>query len=479
VQVGLMMKNITIVWFRQDLRLSDNPALFSAASSGPILPLYILDDESPGSFKMGQASRWWLHHSLKSLDASLDHNLNLYIGNPKEILKKLINRHAIKAVYWNRGYEPWQIELTKTIKAYLVQQGIEAKSFNGSLLWEPHEVVKQDGTAYKVFTPFYNRVVALADELSMPLKKPTKLLCIKDSQGLKLTDLKLMPKIKWYKTMENTWDIGEQAAKKKLLHFLHHGIAGYKSGRDMPHQDHASRLSPHLHFGEISPRQVWFKAKEIPKTGIGHDIEHFLRELVWREFSYYLLYYFPDLPTANYQKKFDNFPWLDAPKLLRAWQQGKTGYPLVDAGMRELWQTGYMHNRVRMVVASFLIKNLLIHWHEGERWFFDCLVDADLANNSASWQWVAGSGTDAAPYFRIFNPITQGEKFDTDGKYTKRYVPELANLPPKYLFKPWEAPKEVLSKAGIVLGTTYPRPIVDIPFSRERALDAFQGLKNI
>lgn len=468
------MEQATIVWFHQDLRLKDNPALHEAASQGPILPIYILDTNSLGHC-MGAASRWWLHHSLASLDASLGHSLNLYIGEPLVILKKLIREHSIKAVYWNRCYEPWAIERTKMIKATLKEQGSIAKSFNGSLLWEPHHVAKQDGTPYKVFTPFYNRVLLTADDLRKPTPAPKQLRTIKDKQSLTLEQLQLLPGIKWYKGLEVSWQVGEQAAHNRLDHFVRHGLLGYKTGRDVPGQEHISRLSPHLHWGEISPWQVWHTIKKQDAT-IKKDADHFLRELVWREFSAYLLYYFPQLQTKNFHKKFDQFPWVYDQKLLKAWQEGKTGYPLVDAGMRELWQTGFMHNRVRMVAGSFLIKNLLIDWRKGEQWFWDCLVDADLANNSASWQWVAGCGADAAPYFRIFNPITQGEKFDADGLYTKQFVPELTNLPSKYLFKPWTAPKEVLAKAGVVLGKTYPHPIIDLRFSRERALDAFKSL---
>lgn len=278
--------------------------------------------------------------------------------------------------------------------------------------------------------------------------------------------------------MKKCWHIGEKAASKKLSNFLEHGLLGYKEGRNQPASKHVSHLSPHLHFGEISPNQVWQEAQKTRSPRFATDLNHFLSELGWREFSYNLLFHVPNLPWKNFQKKFDSFPWQYNPKALKAWQRGQTGYPLVDAGMRELWQTGYMHNRVRMVAASFLVKNLLMHWHHGESWFWDCLVDADLANNSASWQWVAGSGADAAPYFRIFNPVTQGEKFDPDGIYTRALVPELGRLPSKYLFSPWKATDTVLKQAGVKLGVTYPKPIVDLAFSRERALDAYAMLKN-
>jgi deoxyribodipyrimidine photo-lyase len=286
----------------------------------------------------------------------------------------------------------------------------------------------------------------------------------------------LTPRIRWDKKLEPHWDISESGAKKQLALFLKDGLGGYKEGRNFPGKAHASRLSPYLHSGEISPNQVWHAAN---LRGDSADIDNFCSELGWREFSYSLLHHFPALPHENWQKKFDHFPWKNDREDLSRWKKGMTGYPIVDAGMRELWQTGYMHNRVRMIVASFLIKNLLVDWRHGARWFWDCLVDADLANNSASWQWVAGSGADAAPYFRIFNPIGQGEKFDGDGAYTRKYVPELAKMPEKYLFQPWKAPNDVLSKAGVILGRTYPSPIVDIALSRAKALQALAETKAV
>ena len=463
------MKQRSIVWFMNDLRLSDNPALHEAASQGEVMPLFILDDTIP----LGSASRWWLHHSLSALNQSLNNGLNVYHGQAESIIFDCIKRNRIDAVYWNRCYEPAAIALRASIKALLKKHGVSVMSFNGSLLFEPTAIIKNDGTPYKVFTPYYNRVVAESHAIPSVLKKPSTIKTIADKKSLNLDDLNLMPRIPWYKTMEKVWDVGEQAALKRLKQFLRHGLLGYKEGRDFPSKDNISRLSPHLHFGEISPSQIWHEVGDVAHGSYQKDAVHFLRELVWREFSYYLLYYFNDLPTVNWQKKFDNFAWAHNARHLRLWQQGKTGIPLVDAGMRELWQTGFMHNRVRMVTASFLCKNLLLDWRLGASWFFDCLVDADVANNSASWQWVFGSGADAAPYFRIFNPTTQGEKFDPDGSYTKRFIPELQSLPLKYLFKPWAAPKEVLSKAGIILGKTYPKPIIDLSISRARALEAY------
>ncbi|MFW0777779.1 MAG: cryptochrome/photolyase family protein [Rickettsiales bacterium] len=464
------MTNV-IHWFRQDLRLQDNPALYEASKKGEVLAVYILDDVNAQDYKMGGASRWWLHHSLDALNKSLDGKLALYAGNPEHILPELVARHGIDAVYWNRCYEPWSIHRDKRIKELL---DIEAHSFNGSLLWEPREIAKDDGTPYKVFTPFYRKGCLKVAAPRQPLPAPKLSLVDDSSHSSSLDDLHLLPTIPWDSQLEPHWQISEQGAEKRLSEFLEEGLAHYKDGRNLPAKPYTSRLSPYLHFGQISANQVW---SEVRMRGDDKNVDHFCSELGWREFSYSLLYHNPTLPTENLQKKFDAFPWQENEAYLEAWQKGQTGFPIVDAGMRELWQTGYMHNRVRMIVGSFLVKNLLMHWHHGERWFWDCLVDADLANNSASWQWIAGTGADAAPYFRIFNPVTQGHKLDPEGEYTRRYVPELASLPNKYLFSPWDAPKDVLKESGITLGDDYPHPIVDLKESRTRALDAFQSLK--
>ncbi len=471
-----MKEAIAICWFRQDLRLSDHPALTQAAGAGKVLPIYILDDETAGDYALGAASRWWLHHSLNSLNKSLSGQLHFYRGTPKTVLQELSTRYEIKAVYWNRCYEPWRVERDAALKYFLKQEQIDVESFNGSLLWEPWEIKKSDHKPYRVFTPFYRKGCLGAAAPREPLPVPSRLELVHDAIALKLDDLYLKPHISWDQQMEPYWKMGEQAAQEQLSQFLKEGIANYKEGRNFPAKNNVSRLSPYLHFGEVSPHQVWHAVRSI---GANENIDHFCSELGWREFSYHLLYQFPELPRKNLQSKFDHFPWHDDQRALKAWQKGLTGYPIIDAGMRELWQTGYVHNRVRMIVASFLVKNLLLDWRLGERWFWDCLVDADLANNSASWQWVAGSGADAAPYFRIFNSISQGEKFDPTGEYTKRFVPELAKLPSRYLFKPWEAPESVLEQAGVILGKTYPFPIVDLQRSRAAALEAFFSLKGM
>ena len=474
-----MKKGTAIHWFRQDLRLSDNPALDSAAQYETLIPIYILDEVNSGEFKMGAASKWWLHQSLTKLNESLDGKLLVYQGNPLEILNKLIEEQEVSYVTWNRCYEPWRVDRDKEIKRNFEDKNVAVESFSASLLWEPWTISKDDGTPYRVFTPFYKKGCLNSEEPRLPAGKvDLSNLYSEDLSSDSITDLNLLPTIKWYESFEEEWNPGEIGAEQNLNSFLDSGLLNYKEGRNFPSQEFVSRLSPHLHFGEISPNEVWYRAKTKEGiSGIEKSLAHFHSELGWREFSYYLLYHFPDLPNKNFQEKFDIFPWQENEEFLALWQKGNTGYPIVDAGMRELWQTGYMHNRLRMIVGSFLVKNLLIDWRFGERWFWDCLVDADLASNSASWQWVAGSGADAAPYFRIFNPITQGLKFDPEGEYTKKYVPELRDLPNKYLFSPWEAPENILADAGIELGKNYPKPMVDLKLSRETALEAFATTK--
>ena len=468
-----------IAWFRQDLRLADNPALTAAYESGSsVLPIYILDDDSAGEWRAGGASRWWLHMSLESLNRSLDGKLRLFRGKADDLLPRIATEVDAAGICWNRCYEPWRIDRDSRLKEALKADGRQVESFNGTLLFEPHAVTKNDGTPYRVFTPYYRKgCLEGAAEPRTPLAKPAMILYDRSTVGVQLDALGLIPDIKWYDEMAKQWQPGEPGAHDRLERFLAGGIRGYKEGRNRPDLEHVSRLSAHLHFGELSPNQVWHAARGLePIAGIEKDIDHFLSELGWREFSYYLLYHWPDLPVRNLQAKFDAFPWREDNEALQRWQRGQTGYPIVDAGMRELWRTGYMHNRVRMIVGSFLVKNLMLHWHHGEAWFWDTLIDADLANNSAGWQWIAGCGADAAPYFRIFNPVTQGNKFDPDGDYVRHYVPEIAGLPNKYLHNPWDAPPDALKNAGIELGVDYPAPVVELKASRERALAAFQSL---
>ena len=473
------MEEICIMWFRQDLRLNDNPALIEANNSGfKILPVYILDDVNSSDWKIGSASRWWLNESLKKLNDSLNHNLCFMNGDSIKCFSNLINTYNVNSVYFNKCYEPWRKQCDERIINFLSSKGINYFQLNGSLLFEPESAMKEDGTPYKVFTPYYRKgCLQNSPEPRIPLEVPKNIKFLKHEE-LRLEELELLPKKNWYKNFKDDWSPGENGAREKLNQFLQLGINDYKDGRNFPSKKNVSRLSPHLHHGEISPNTVWYEVKEKAETMDSYrDGDHYLSELGWREFSYNLLNFFPYLPKENLQKKFDNFPWEENNELLIKWQKGETGYPIVDAGMRELWKTGYLHNRVRMIVGSFLVKNLLLHWHHGQEWFWETLVDADLANNSASWQWVSGSGADAAPYFRIFNPVTQGEKFDPNGDYIKHYIPELKNLNGKFLYAPWEAPESVLQAANIELGKNYPNPIVDLKLSREKALAAFEKLK--
>ena len=469
------MTNRSMHWFRQDLRLSDNPALLEASKFDEVFPIYILDTFNNNKNIMGEASSWWLFESLKALNAQLNNKLSIFVGNPEDIIKSFILKNKINSVFWNRCYEPWQIERDIFLKKKLSEKKINVKTFNSSLLWEPWTIKKNDGKPYKVFTPFYKKGCLNAVSPRTPLDKPKNTNYIKDEKNtLRLDDLGLVSDKKWYNKLCDSWSPGELVAKEKLKKFISSNLFNYKIGRDFPSKEGTSLLSPHIHFGEISVNEIWHS---IPVEE-NSNFDHYRSELGWREFSYSQLYYNNQLSTKNLQSKFDSFQWENNEELKNAWKKGETGIPMVDAGMRQLWETGYMHNRLRMIVGSFLVKNLLVDWRFGANWFWNTLVDADLASNSAGWQWVAGCGTDAAPYFRVFNPITQGIKFDQTGDYIRKYIPELKNLPNKFLFSPWEAPKEILSSSKVTLGSNYPFPIVDIKNSRLRALESFKNLKN-
>ena len=449
----------------------DNPALTHAAKKGEVVCLFVYD---PSDY--GGAAKWWLHHSLKSLSKELG-ALHIATGDSTAAVLDAVAAYEIDAVFWNRRYEPKGIAQDTTLKAAIKALGLEAESFAGNLLNEPWVIKNKSGGPFKVFSPYWRACLA-GPAPAAPLPRPS--LSLFANGATDIDGLNLLPKDPdWAAGFVPEWTPGESGAHARFEEFLAHELMGYKTGRDRPDQTHVSRLSPHLHFGEISPRQIWHRVQHhvAMHAAAQRDADKFLAELGWREFSHSLLYHNPDLPEVNLNRSFDAYPWDSNARALRAWQKGMTGYPLVDAGLRELWATGYMHNRVRMVVASFLIKHLRLDWRHGAEWFWDTLLDADLANNSASWQWVAGSGADAAPYFRVFNPTTQGQKFDPDGSYIRKWCPELAALPNKVIHAPFEAPLLVLQAAGVKLGDTYPHPIVDHKEARAAALAGYEAVK--
>lgn len=470
----------TLVWFRRDLRLTDNPALSAALARGrPVIPVFVLDDEDAGIWAPGGASRWWLHHSLESLAEALETrggSLILRRGVAAAAIERLVSETGADAVYWNRRYEPWATARDEAIKTELKRRGIEARSFNASLLCEPWEIRTGTGGPYKVFTPFW-RALRRQLDIGAPSPAPDRVTtpAVTPSSD-RLQDWSLTPsRPDWAYGLRAAWSPGETAALRSQDRFLDDPVLRYPDRRNLPGEPGTSRLSAHLHFGELGPRQIWCAATARHEFA---DTEKFLAELGWREFSYHLLYHFPDLPDRPLRPEFGDFPWAEDSAGLIAWQRGRTGYPIVDAGLRQLWETGWMHNRVRMVAASFLIKDLLLPWQAGAGWFWDTLVDADLASNSASWQWVAGCGADAAPFFRVFNPSLQGQKFDPEGDYVRRWVPELAKLPAASIHSPWKARPLDLADAGIRLGHDYPEPLVDHAVARDRALAAFRSLRD-
>jgi deoxyribodipyrimidine photo-lyase len=477
----------TLLWFRQDLRLQDNPALQAAFERGaPIIPIYILDDAADGKWEIGGASRWWLHHSLISLAQSLEARGSRLIvarGDTKQVLRKLIAATDAGAVYWNRRYEPAIIARDAQLKQELSASGLEVKSFNSALLHEPHTIANKQGKPFQVFTPYWRHC------LTVPMAEPVKVSSsdlptpAKWPSSLSLDALRLLPRIKWDAGFSNVWQPGEAGAAKRLSRFVAKTMDAYDDGRNLPDRDGTSMLSPWLHFGELSPRQVWAAVRARAKSsGVfppSNGARVFLSEIGWREFAYHLLFHFPNTPEAPLRAEFARFPWAQdkGGAKLRAWQRGLTGYPIVDAGMRQLWTTGWMHNRVRMIVGSFLVKHLRLPWTLGARWFWDTLVDADLASNTLGWQWIAGCGADASPYFRVFAPVLQGRKFDVGGEYVRKWVPEIAGLSNEFIHAPWDASPEVLSAAGVILGETYPAPIVDHVTARNEAIAAFKALR--
>jgi deoxyribodipyrimidine photo-lyase len=469
-----------VVLFRHDLRVADNRALSAAVASGkPVVTVFILDEEAPGIRPLGGARRWWLHHSLAALSHDLKQRgakLVLRRGETLGIVDEIIASTGADTVLWNRRYDPPAIEIDKKLKASLNDRGIACESFDGQLLHEPWQVRTGSGGFYKVYTPFW-RALAELPEPRPPLPAPKSI----DGYGASpaagdLHEWELLPtRPDWAGGLRETWTPGEAGAQQRLADFLDRALDDYADKRDRPDRESTSRLSPHLANGEITPFQIWHALSDLKDAPAG-DVQKFRKELAWREFSWHLLFHNPDLASANFNRDFDGFPWRDDKDDLRAWQKGQTGYPVVDAGMRQLWQTGWMHNRVRMVAASFLTKHLLIDWRAGEEWFWDTLVDADPANNPASWQWVAGSGADAAPYFRIFNPALQGEKFDPDGRYVREFVPELADADEQYVHRP-NARDAHFRTTGVKLDASYPVSLIDHKAARDRALAAYQTMR--
>jgi deoxyribodipyrimidine photo-lyase len=473
------MTRPALLWLRQDLRLADNPALLAAMAGGrAVLPVFVLDDAAAGRHRHGAASRWWLEHSLASLGADLAARgapLLLARGAAATILPALARAVGAAEIHAMRAYEPWARAQSRTVHEAIEAAGGRLHLHTSAILREPHTVASGSGKPYAVYSPFAKALFA-AGEPPAPLPAPDAIRGVAHPAGGEALTLYPVPgQPDWAARFSETWQPGEAGAAARLARFAAKALGRYDADRNLPGIEGSSGLSPHLRWGEVSPRQVWHAARAAGATASG--TETFLKEILWREFAYHLLWHQPTMPDRPLRAEFETFPWAENPALLRAWQRGQTGYPIVDAGMRQLWQTGWMHNRVRMIVASFLVKHLLQPWQAGEAWFWDTLVDADLASNSASWQWVAGSGTDAAPYFRVFNPVLQGEKFDGDGAYLRRWVPELARLPNGLIHKPWEAPPALLLAAGVKLGATYPRPIVDHAEARAKALAAFSRIR--
>jgi deoxyribodipyrimidine photo-lyase len=475
-----------IVWFRDDLRLSDHYALHAAAKTGaPVICLYVLDEVSgaPNARSLGGAAGWWLAQSLRALQKSLHAvggTLVLRKGSPARIIADLAHETGTVSVFWNEIAQAPHRAVADQTAAALKEIGVATERFPGDLLVAPADIRTKENRGLRVFTPFWRRVQALGDPPT-PVAAPKRLRPGPTLASDALESWGLEPtQPDWAGGLREHWAPGERPAQARLNAFLEDGVVEYATSRDRPDRDGTSGLSPHLRFGEISPRQVWHAARfaAAGRHKLAGGIDKFLSELGWREFCRHLLFDLPDLATRNLQPAFDAFPWRHDDKALRAWQRGQTGYPIVDAGMRELWHTGVMHNRVRMVVASFLVKHLLIDWRDGEKWFWDTLVDADAGSNPANWQWVAGCGADAAPYFRVFNPVLQGEKFDPDGIYVRRWVPELARLPNGVIHQPWSAAPLELAGAGVELGKTYPEPIVDHRKARERALAAYAKVRS-
>ncbi len=467
----------TLLWFRHDLRLADNRALLAAMESGrAVLPVYVLDEAAGERWAPASASRWWLHHSLAALDASLRERgatlLLLRRGDAAALIPELAREAGAREVHAGVMHEPWARARDAAVAATLQAQGSALHLHRVATLYAPDRIATKAGGRYGVYTPFANACRALG-EPDPPLPAPDRIAGANPPASDDLGSWGLLPTAPdWAGGMRETWTPGEAGAAGRLARFMERSVAGYDQDRNIPGRDSTSMLSPHLHWGELSPNQVWQAAHQ---SGSGRALDVFLAELLWHEFAAYLLWNNANLPDAPLRAAFSRLPWRDEPAGLRAWQRGRTGVPIVDAGMRQLWNMGWMHNRVRMITASFLVKHLLVDWVAGEAWFWDTLVDADLAANAASWQWVAGCGTDSQPFFRVFNPVSQGRKFDPDGTYVRRWVPELARMPDRWLHEPWSAPQDVLRDAGVALGSTYPHPLLDLDEGRQRALEIYRA----
>lgn len=470
--------------FRNDLRLSDNRAYAAAVSANrPVLPVLILDESSPGIRSMGSAKRWWLHHSILALQSSIGAArgaLLLKRGPMSDVVRDLCRSTGAAAVFWNRRYDPAEAAIDAAMKTELRHSGVEAESFDGQLLHEPSRLRTGSGGPFRVYGAF-RRALENGPEYRDPVDAPSSpMWSAGQINSDDLTEWNLLPTAPdWAVGFEPHWQPGESGAHARLETLIDDKLGDYSEGRDLMARDLTSGLSPHLANGEITPYQIMARLRRALAPEDSEGAAKFRSELIWREFCYHLHFHYPALEAKNYDARFDHFPWRNDEEQFAAWSKGQTGYPIVDAGMRQLWQTGWMHNRVRMIVASFLTKHLLIDWREGERWFWDTLVDADSASNPANWQWVAGSGADAAPFFRIFNPVLQGERFDPEGEYVRRFVPELAGLDRRFVHAPWKAPDAELQRAGVKLGQTYPVSMVDHQAARDRALSAFSAIRRI
>lgn len=479
-----MLKKI-IVWFRKDLRLHDNESLWEAAKQGIIIPVFIWSEEEEREYATSEAARWWLHHSLIALENELEaHGLSLIVrqGSSVDQLASICEQTKADAIYFNERYEPSIMNRDRAITEKLHSFTNEVRSFSSNLLFTPGDLLNQKNEPYKVFTSFWKRT--MRESVNRPHPIPASIVPYgKAIPSLQVEGLSLLPLNPWHEKFHIYWEPGEKGAIKRWQQFVDEGLSYYVEERDIPSARSVSLLSPHLVWGDISVRSIWHAAQRLRDEDMEEymqsPIDAFLRQLIWREFAYHQLIHYPAMLNHPLREKFKGFPWQGTDEELSNWQKGMTGYPLVDAGMRELWETGAMHNRVRMVVASFLVKHLLISWVNGSEWFQETLVDFDPASNAMGWQWVAGTGIDAAPYFRIFNPILQSQKFDSEGLYIRKWVPELEQLPSQYIHEPWKAPGNILLESGIVLGKTYPLPIIDHSFARIRALEAYVQVKNM